>query len=185
MFVTLASRWPWRDLGQLGGQSNRRQSSLTQHLPSTWQIAALYAFLAMKGNENRAPDVGSPGLAPGGGVDDLSAAAPARPWETSITHGCWGDSQSHLLAKRGHLSWVVEREDGSQVGERGWKRCRPARAFLMATSVSLLEMAKSDCFQMLARRRINSQKVGDSPYLFSPILLTFGIRKAVGKSSGQ
>ena len=132
--MTLASRWPWRDLGQLGGQSNRRQSSLTQHLPSTWQIAALYAFLAMKGNENRAPDVGSPGLAPGGGVDDLSAAAPARPWETSITHGCWGDSQSHLLAKRGHLSWVVEREDGSQVGERGWKRCRPARAFLMATS---------------------------------------------------
>ena len=30
-------------------------------------------------------------------------------------------------------------------------------------------------------RRINSQKVGASPYLFPPSLLTFGIRKALGE----
>jgi len=40
------------DLGPLGGQSNRRQGSLTRYLPSTWQIAALYAFLAIHRNDS-------------------------------------------------------------------------------------------------------------------------------------
>ena len=37
----------------LGGQSIAFKGSLTQHLPSTWQIAALYSFLAKDRNENR------------------------------------------------------------------------------------------------------------------------------------
>ena len=40
------------DLGPLGGQSNCLQGSLTQHLPNTWQIAALYAFLAIFRNNS-------------------------------------------------------------------------------------------------------------------------------------
>jgi len=93
------------DLGHLCGQSNRRHRFSHSAAPQHLADRSLIRILGNVRERKQKPVGGSPGLAPGGGVDDLSAAAPARPWETSITHGCWGDSQSHLLAKRGHLSW--------------------------------------------------------------------------------
>ena len=109
----------------LGGQSNRRQSSLTQQLPSTWQIAALYAFLAILRND-------SGNLFVSLDISEGHSRA-RRAVEPGGQTSPRDDSRSllQLLAQRGHLDVEGGRERDGSWRERKEEVEAPARKSLL------------------------------------------------------
>ena len=117
------------DLDILAAREIAFTGSLAQHLPSTWQIAALYAFLAIVRNDNinLCVSLGSPRSEGGSKLSRWG-----RPLQGKTT-GVYRSS-----SRSAGRNLVVEREVGAKLEREERKRCQTRKSPLVGTSERLL-----------------------------------------------